>query len=523
MLRMREGWMIGVALMAALLCGERAQGAGSRKVGSQRAGKAGAAPALQFALPERQRTLGAPYQSAVENLLQVNTVRYASRGRARVYNQTGLLTAQPGTFFRAGGGYNQPWTRDASVNSWNAGSLLAPAVARNTLWSVVRRDGHGRLMVQQDDQWWDQVIWAVAAWNHFLVTGDRGFLARAYETVADTLVEDKRRHFNADRGLFEGGAFLNDGIAGYPAPPADAQESRGSFVLKYPGAEKVMALSTNCLYVGAYRAAAAMATELRRPAAEAEGWTEAADALTGRVREAFWMSGEGRFGYLLSPEGGLDASQEGAGLAFAMLFGVATPEQAASVLRVAHVEPFGMTDVWPAFARYSEGRPGRHNVIVWPPIESFWAEAAARAGNLPVFSREVETLARLAHNDRNKFWEIYNSRTGLPDGGWQVGHAWFAAPNQTWSATGYLRMMYAGLFGMRFQSDGLALAPALPEGWGDVSLTGVRYRRAVLQIQLHGAGTVVRSFQVDGVEKAEHVVPASLRGDHRVDVVLGSL
>jgi hypothetical protein len=25
---------------------------------------------------------------------------------------------------RAGGGYPQPWTRDASVNSWNATSLL---------------------------------------------------------------------------------------------------------------------------------------------------------------------------------------------------------------------------------------------------------------------------------------------------------------------------------------------------------------------------------------------------------------
>ena len=111
----------------------------------------------------------------------------------------------------------------------------------------------------------------------------------------------------------------------------------------------------------------------------------------------------------------------------------------------------------------------------------------------------------------------------MADGGWQVGHAWFAAPHQTWSATGYLRMIYAGLFGMRFQSDGQALAPALPEGWSDVSLTGVRYRRTVLQIQLHGAGAVVRSFQVDGVEQAEHVLPVGLRGEPRVEIVPGGL
>ncbi len=514
---MRKGCGFWAALAVALLCGERALAAASQTQTDARS-----APVLLFASPARQATLGLPYQSAVDNLLQENTVPYATHGKAKVYNQTGLLTTEPGTFFRAGGGYDQPWTRDASVNSWNAGSLLAPAVARNTLWSVVRRDAHGRLIVQQDDQWWDQVIWAVAAWNHFLVTGDHTFLVRAYETAQDTLVENKRKHFNADRGLFEGAAFLNDGIAGYPTPPADARESRGSFVLDYPGADKVMALSTNCLYVGAYRAAAQMALELHRPIKEAGDWTEAADALTVRVRETFWMAGEGRFGYLLSPEGKLDPSQEGAGLAFSLLFGVATPEQAASVLRVAHVEPNGMTDVWPAFARYSEERPGRHNVIVWPPIESFWAEAAARAGDLPIFSREVETLARLAHGDRDKFWEIYNSQTGVPDGGWQVRHAWFAAPNQTWSATGYLRMIYAGLFGLRFQDDGLAFAPALPEGWGDVSLDGVRYRHAVLRIQLHGAGTVVRSFQLDGVGQAARRLSAGLQGEHEVDIVLGT-
>lgn len=506
-------------LSAALLCVPWAAGAGSQKGAA-----APSAPVLQFASAERQAAMGSPYQAAVDNLLRVNTVPYPRNGQAakgQDYNQTGLLTAQPATFFRAGGGYSQPWTRDASVNSWNAGSLLAPAVARNTLWSVVRRDAGGLLIVQQDNQWWDQVIWAVAAWNHFLVTGDRAFLLLAYETAGNTLAEDKRKHFNADLGLFEGPAFLNDGIAGYPAPPADATESRGSFVLDYPGADKPMALSTNCLYVGAFQAVAQMAKELHRPPAEAARWTAAADTLAARVREKFWMAGEGRFGYLLSPEGELNPSQEGAGLAFSILFMVATPEQAASVLRVAHVEPKGMTDVWPAFPRFSEERPGRHNVIVWPPIQSFWAEAAARAGDGAAFAREVEALAGLAHRDRDKFWEIYNSRTGVPDGGWQVGHAWSSEPDQTWSATGYLRMIYAGLFGMRFEVDGLTFVPTLPAAWGDVSLTAVPYRQAVLSINLHGAGNTIRSFRLDGVRQARHTVPAGLRGRHTVDIQMG--
>ena len=232
---------------------------------AQRAAQSG--PVLQFASAERQATLGAAYAAALDNLLRVNTVPYTGGRKEREYNQTGLMARVPNTFFRAGGGYSQPWTRDASVNSWNAGSLLAPAVARNTLWSVVRRDARGRLIVQQDNQWWDQVIWAVAAWNHFAVTGDRAFLVRAYEAAGNTLVRDRELHFNEEHGLYEGAAFLNDGIAGYPTPPADATESRGSFVLDYPGAAKAMSLSTNCLYVGAYRATAQMAAALQRPAA----------------------------------------------------------------------------------------------------------------------------------------------------------------------------------------------------------------------------------------------------------------
>src|SRR5207237_758897 len=85
-------------------------------------------------------------------------------------------------------GHREPPTpRDASVNSWNATSLLDPALAKNTLWAVVDKDPAGALRVQQDDQQWDQVVWVTAAWHHYLVTGDRGFLENAYRTAADTL------------------------------------------------------------------------------------------------------------------------------------------------------------------------------------------------------------------------------------------------------------------------------------------------------------------------------------------------
>ena len=203
-----------------------------------------------------------------------------------------------------GGDYHTPWIRDASINSWNAGSLLAPDVARNTLWAVCERQANGKLIVQRDKQWWDKVIWVVAAWSHYAITGDRDFLANAYEAAAETLNQSRQQHFNADYGLFEGGSVLNDGIAGYPQPPFDPKV-KSTFVLDHPGGAKLMALSTNCVYVGAYRCAARMAKELGKPEREIRPLEQAAAGLKKAINRHFWMPEKSTYGYFIHGVGPL--------------------------------------------------------------------------------------------------------------------------------------------------------------------------------------------------------------------------
>jgi hypothetical protein len=501
---------------------------------------AGRRPTLTFADSARQATLGRAYELALHNLLDVNTVAYD----AATYDSTGFLADPPGTFVRAGGGYHQPWTRDASVNTWNAASLLEPAAARNTLWAVVSERPDGSLVVQQDNEWWDQCIWIVSAWNHYLVTGDLAFLADAYGTAVNTLAVRRDADYDATWGLFRGPGFFNDGIAGYPAPPATDSET-SSFVLDYRGTATQMTLSTNELYYEAYRRAALMARELGRPAAEAERLSRAADSLKATVNRHFWIPSKGLYGYFIHdgdgvPPGTLDPSQEGAGEAFAVLFHVADSARARSILDKVHEEPWGIPDVWPHFARYDADHPGRHNVVVWPMVQGFWADAAAQAGDAAVFGREVSLLATLATRTggaggatptasaeatgsdeaRGDFREIYNARTGAPDGGWQTGHHWASEDDQTWSATAYLRMIFRGLFGMRFTIGGLGVQPLLPAGWGDVTLTGVPYRSMTLDITLRGAGGRIARCTVDGIAKTTCGVPATLRGEHRITVTL---
>lgn len=474
-------------------------------------------PDLEFANPGSQALFGTAYAAALDNLLRTNTIGYDAK-----YDKSGLLDPATG-LVRAGGGYDQPWTRDASINSWNATSLLSPALAENTLWAVVDKDAGGALRVQQDDQQWDQVIWVTAAWHHYLVTGDDAFLGNAYRTAADTLTL-RETNRNTTYGLFTGPSFFNDGIAGYPAPPADATESVSTGSAPWPGVASGMYLSTNEVYYGAYVNAANMAEKLGRPGREVAGYRAEAAALKAAINKRFWNPETGLYDYQLLADGSRGAYQEGTGLAFALLFGIANPAQARSILAHTREMPWGIPDTYPNWDRYSDAQPGRHNAIVWPLVQGLWAKALAGQGQQSAFASETARLAKLAGGNSG-FWEIYNGNTGVVDGGYQrlgdtVKFHWGSEPDQTWSATAFLDMVHTGLFGLTFTDRGLAFTPDLPAGWGDVTLRNLRYRNTNLTIALHGAGTKIRSFTIDGRPAKSTTIPATLSGDHTIAITL---
>ncbi|HEY3710960.1 MAG TPA: glycosyl hydrolase family 65 protein [Amycolatopsis sp.] len=477
-------------------------------------------PSLVFAEPATRDLLGALHESALTDLVGINTA-YAD---PPTYNHSGRLAYPPGTFIRAGGGYPSPqrWTRDAAVNAWNAGSLLSAAVGRNTLLSVVDKRADGSLIVQQDNQWWDQIVWVLGAWHHYLVTGDAEFLADAYGIGVNTVAARKAANFNAAAGLFEGPSFMNDGIAGYPAPPWQPG-IRSSFVLDYPDAAKLLCLSTNCLYHGAFLALAGMARALGKP--DAAHRADAAQLRTA-INTRLWHGDA--FGYFVHGTGPLagqlDVSQEGAGLAFAVLLGVTDAGRTRQVLANALWEPHGIANSRPHFPMFSDEKPGRHNTVVWPMVHSFFGHAAAAGGRADLFGRAVTDLATLVSGTGGNFYEIYDARTGAVQGGWQTGGSgeleqFTSQPDQAWSASGFLRLLYSGLCGLDFTEDGLRFAPCLPEGWGRVSLLGLRYREATVDLVLDGAGTRVVSCTVDG-RAGRPLLPAGATGHHTVHLAL---
>lgn len=439
--------------------------------------------------------------------------------------QGGLL-GTPEPVVMAGLGY-RVWTRDSAINVWNGLSLLDPRLARNTLLCIPERAGDG---IDLTGEYWDAIVWTSGAWAHYLYTGDRDFLATALAVTRHALRRFEREEFDPRRGLFRGPACYGDGVAAYPDRYAETGGS--SSILAWPRhhpAERASAgygipmhaLSTNCLYVSAYRLASRMAGELGQPADAA--WPGKADALAAAIRRHFWDDARGVYRYLVDDFGGCD-HLEGLGHALAVVLGVADETQARRLLAAQPVTPAGIPCVWPAFSRYAnaEGTSfGRHSGTVWPHIQGFWAEAAARLGAMERFSHEFDRLTAHANRDLH-FTELYHPLTGLPYGGLQEGGppggVWASEPRQTWSATAYLRMLLMGVLGMRFETDGVTFDPLVPPRLATIELTGLQYRGRVLDIRCRGTGSRIAGFRVDARPVDRPTLPAEGPAHTRVEI-----
>lgn len=434
--------------------------------------------------------IAAAYRAALENLFEINTVYCPPE----TYNRTGLLPKQPALMMRAGGTYPTPWTRDAAVNTMNAACFLEPEVAKNTLWAVCERVD-GKLCFQMDNQSWDKIVWATGAWKYYLATGDRAFLTPAYETVKNSLEVLEERQFHEKYGLFTGGSFFNDGITGYPADLyLPGKES--SFMGDHPAVEKVMALSTNCLYYNAYRILGKMAEILENAAAAAD-YAKKGRALKAAIMRWLWRDADETFSYLLYPDGRTDHSQEGCGLSFAVLSGVCDGERAKRLLERCYRSKRGLVSIWPPFPGISSvEKPLRHNNLIWPVVNGFFVTAAAQCGLADIVGDEIENLALLVKKDGGTFSEIYSPESGEAFGGWQVGHVWESVRDQTWSATAFLRSIVFGVFGITLLEDRIEFHPCLPAGFGDVALKGIRFRGVELNIALRGSGSSVERLVI---------------------------
>ncbi len=418
-----------------------------------------------------------------------------------------------GGCFETGRKWNYVWTRDTAyaVDLGLAG--LDPLRARNSLaFKLSERRSGGELQIVQDTGTGgsypvssDRVSWSVGAAEllNQLDGADReAFRDQALEALRNTLEHDRSVVYDATDGLYLGEqSFLDWREQTYP------EWTAGDVV--HIGMSK--ALSTNLLHYRAMRLAASLAEETKdaKTRDRFDGW---ADDLREAITDRFWLEDEGLFSTYITT--GLDPAPvrryDLLGSSFAVLFDVATADQASRILAAyPHYGP-GAPVAWPQ----QQDVPIYHNRGEWPFVTAYWLRAAAKAGNAAVAEKMMRALIRGAAVNLSNM-ENFEAGSGAP---WvEDGSASGPVVNsqrQLWSVAAYVSMVHHTLFGLQAEPDGLHARPFVPAalrsslfaGTDEIILHDVRYRGRSIKVVLElpqdaGTGALqVESIFVDDEE-----------------------
>jgi len=410
--------------------------------------------------------------------------------------------------FLAGQNWAQVWTRDTSYSTELACALLHPDVAKTTLLGLTQAvDGIGECWYQDrcgHFAGWpnltDAIVGAAGTWSLYQVTGDRDLLRPLYERTLRSLQRAERDAFSPQLGLFSGCSSFMESDSAYPKAYAD----NGAKLAK------TFALSTCLLYYRGYLVAADAGELLGQ---DVHLLRQKASRLKQAINHHFWVQEKGYYGYFLDEHGVLEVRMEGLGEAFAILTGVASPHRAKQILHSTPTTSWGFPCLWPQFEEWKNYQTDfahyYHNGMIWPFVEGYWAWAASAAKDAPTFGRELDALVKLSEKN-DTFMEFYRPEDGAPGG----------SPRQLWSASGFLSMIYHGLFGMDFETAGIRFAPVVPEPFSQLSLANIKYREARLKIMVTGSGTEIREFKLDGQKQRKPFFGASNSGEHQIEIVL---
>jgi hypothetical protein len=135
--------------------------------------------------------------------------------------------------------------------------------------------------------------------------------------------------------------------------------------------------------------------------------------------------------------------------------------------------------------------------------------------------RTLEDLNALVDASDGRFDEVYDAVTGTPSGGWQCDFLWDSEPNQTWSATSFLRLVHLGVIGLRVDLDGVRFEPVRPAVGDVVTAHGIAVRSTVLDITIEAGEE--SSVSVDGIDVSQAAahIPFDAVGRRLVHVVVG--
>lgn len=411
-----------------------------------------------------------------------------------------ILNTNSSGYFVAGEKWNQAWTRDMSYAIYLG---LAQVFNKTSIDSLRTRIYNGNIL--QDTGTGgsypvstDRMTWVTAAYETAISSGDEDFFNEVYEVSKRAMLQDLMLVYNNQLNLFKGEqSFLDWREQTYPKwmTPLDIGES--------------YALGTNIVHNMALERLSYMAERLGFES-DKEKWDYYREKHREGINKNLWSDKFNHWGsYLIGgvfPK--LYEGYETLGVSLAVISGFTSDNR---VLNIVKPQPYGLSVVSPRLA----GIPPYHNDGIWPFVQGYRALAAAKAEDMNVFNDEFFSLVRSA----SMFLTFKENMVGSSGNmtGTQIN-----SDRQLWSVASYLGMVYRGLAGLNFSSEGIRFSPVKPDVISNsVKISNFKYLDAVLDIEVSGSGTVIESLTVNGKsEGADYILPYSAKGKFNILIKL---
>lgn len=410
------------------------------------------------------------------------------------------------TTFMAGALWPDTWTRDVVYSIYFSFSWIRQDISKRTLRKQTLKKPKEALQDTGTGGSWpistDRVVWALAAWEYYLVTGDKDWLEEAYEGLSYTATKDIHVAFDKNVGLFRGETCSMDWRT-HTYPDWFSNENIG----------ESFSSGTNALHMFMYEFLIRSGKILGKSNNEIKVWEKYHTAVKDGLNKLFWNEKQGLYNAYLYPEfmnyrptQRVDAMSNG----LCALLGAASPEQISTIIENFPLYPYGAAVLYPTIPDDF----AYHNKSVWAVWQTPYMYAAKRAGNIVAANHIMKSQIRqgamfLTHKENMTYDTGYDRNTALN------------SDRQLWSVASYVSMVYRMLFGMDMTETGLQFNPVIPRDLinGAIYLRNFKYRHAMLDIAVKGSGNKIKSLKSNGLEQAlPYKLPSEATGKFDIEI-----
>ena len=367
-------------------------------------------------------------------------------------------------------------------------ACLKPHQSMATLRSMVDRDS---IIMQREGQWpvvSDHIGWATAAWEVYKTTGDRQWLAYCKHVIEKTLGINSKVLMDQSTGLIHGAGYTTSKPLGV----------RRMTWMGYNDLFACMSLGNNILTAHAFNILGDMCDEL--------GIENTYDSEALRLKDAInqhlWNEDKGFYSSFLY---GMAIPRQSpitdnTSQAMSVLWGIADDNRAEQLIANTPVSDLGVNVTYPAnnpiepyFANSS-----------WATTQALWNIAAAYIGNENALRRGLGALYRAQ--------ALYQSR-GI--------HMIDVNIDELGTSASNAAMILRVFLGMNFKSEGIEFDPFVPACMpGEKTISGLNYRKAVLDFTLEGTGNDIASISDNGNPLESAFLPNDIEGRHNIVITL---